>query len=91
MCDFARGIPVHVIHLQLCLYAQRDNVPSSMLTPHACYLAPGSSAAERQKRYRGLIAEAVDQDVIANIRHCANSGLVLGSEKFRLQAARMLE
>jgi putative transposase len=65
-------------------------VPSSMLKPHWCYLGLGSSAPERQKRYRGLMSEVVDQDVIAKIRHCANSGLVLGSEKFKLQVARMV-
>jgi hypothetical protein len=48
-------------------------------------------AAKKQERYRDLMGEALDQDVIAKFRHWANFGLVLGSEEFRLQVARMLE
>ncbi len=38
-----------------------------------------------KKAYRGLMSELVDLDAITKIRHCANTGLVLGSEKFRKQ------
>jgi hypothetical protein len=31
------------------------------------------------------MSELLDLDVIAKIRHCANTGLVIGSEKFRKQ------
>ena len=33
--------------------------------------------------------EALDADVIAKIRHCVNTGLVLGTETFRNQVASM--
>ena len=33
--------------------------------------------------------EALDADVIAKIRHCVNTGLVLGTEAFRNQVASM--
>jgi len=29
--------------------------------------------------------ETLDSDIIAKVRHCANKGLILGSEKFRQQ------
>jgi len=37
------------------------------------------------------MSEFVALDVIAKIRHCANTGLVLGTEKFRKQVADMIE
>ena len=64
-------------------------VPVSMWSPHAIYLSLGNHALARQKAYRRLVSEVLDVDVISKIRHCANSGLVLGSEKFRDQIAKM--
>ncbi len=37
------------------------------------------------------MSELLELDVIAKIRHCANTGLVLGTEKFRKQVAVMVE
>ena len=37
------------------------------------------------------MSEFVALDVIAKIRHCANTELVLGTEKFRKQVADMVE
>jgi putative transposase len=71
--------------------AHSFGVPAQMWKPHATYLALDGGTAKRQKRYRQLMNAALDQDVIAKIRHCANSGLVLGSEKFRSQVARRVE
>ena len=44
-----------------------------------------------QKAYRGLISGLLEQQVMVKIRHCVNTGLVLGSEKFRKQVAGMIE
>ena len=60
-----------------------------MWSPHAIYLSLGIHSLARQKAYRRLVSEVLDADVISKIRHCANSGLVLGSEKFRDQVAKM--
>jgi len=60
-----------------------------MWTPHASYQALGSQPEDRQCAYRDLISEALESDVIAKIRHCANAGLVLGSEAFRSQVVSM--
>jgi len=54
-------------------------------------LSLGDDAISRQQAYRGLMSEILDLDVIAKIRHCANTGLVLGTEKFRKQVADMVE
>ena len=59
--------------------------------PHADYLSRGDNAISRQQAYRGLMSELLDLDVMAKIRHCANTGLVLGTEKFRKQVAVMVE
>ena len=37
------------------------------------------------------MSELLDLDAIAKIRHCANTGLVLGTEKFKKQVADMVE
>jgi len=66
-------------------------VPVKLWSPHATYLALGKHAAERQRCYRELMNEALDQEVVAKIRHCASTGLVLGSEQFRAQVARMVQ
>ena len=48
--------------------------------PHAVYLSLGDNAKDRQNAYRGLISELLEQEVMVKIRHCVNTGLVLGSE-----------
>jgi len=66
-------------------------VRAGLWQPHAAYISLGDDSIARQIAYRGLMSELVDLDVIAKIRHCANTGLVLGSEKFRKQVAVMVE
>ena len=36
-----------------------------------------------------LINESLDIEVLAKVRHCANTGLVLGTELFRQQVQRL--
>ena len=57
----------------------------AMLTPHPLYLSLGDSQMARMKKYQELISTSLGADVIAKIRHCANKGLILGTEKFRQQ------
>ena len=66
-------------------------VAAKLWSPHAAYLALDGDKEARQRAYRALVSEALDQDVIAKIRHCANAGLVLGTEKFRSQVTKMVE
>ena len=57
----------------------------SMLTPHPSYLALGETRAARRTSYRALIGEKLDANITERIRHCANKGLVLGTQEFRQQ------
>jgi len=58
-------------------------------TPGDLYLSLGQNKAERQRAWRKGVNAVLDTDTIARIRHCANTGLVLGSEKFRVQVATL--
>jgi hypothetical protein len=44
---------------------------------------------QRQQAWRALINETLDIEVLAKVRHCANTGLVLGTESFRDQVHRL--
>jgi len=57
--------------------------PVTMWSPHPVYLNLGLTPKERQTAYRELVRTSIPTEVIAKIRHCANTGLVLGTEKFR--------
>ena len=69
--------------------AHSFGVRARLWKPHPVYLSLGDDEMTRQKAYRGLVGELVSLDVITKIRHCANTGLVLGSETFRKQIAAM--
>ena len=56
-----------------------------------CAVSLCDDAISRQQAYRGLMSELLDLEIIAKIRHCANTGLVLGTEKFRKQVAVLVE
>ncbi len=62
---------------------------TKMWAPHANYLALGNHAKARQSAYRSLFNEVLEIDVIAKIRQCVNTGLILGTETFRNQVASM--
>jgi len=59
--------------------------PARLWRPHAEYLALGATPTERAKCYRTIVADVLPSDVVQKIRHCVNTGLVLGSESFREQ------
>lgn len=61
----------------------------ALWTPHAIYDSLGDDDKTRQSRYRSSIKDTIDIDVVAKIRHCTNTGLVLGSEKFRKQVEEL--
>jgi putative transposase len=63
---------------------------AKMWTPHVNYLALGNHAQRRQTAYRELFSVAMDTNVVAKIRHCVNTGLVLGTGTFRDQVSAML-
>lgn len=55
---------------------------SPMLTPRPEYLALGSTAAERQTRYRHLVEAALEEDALQKIRRSLNEGRPLGDARF---------
>ena len=69
--------------------AHAFGAPVKFWTPGELYLSLDRVPAARQKAWRELVGEALDMHTIARIRHCANTGLVLGSEQFREQVAAL--
>ena len=57
--------------------------------PHDNYLNLGTNPAGRAKAYQHLMDEGLPVETINKIRHCLNTGLVLGTEVFRDQVARL--
>tara|TARA_R110002073_G_scaffold228345_6_gene389124 strand:+ start:113 stop:304 length:192 start_codon:yes stop_codon:yes gene_type:complete len=53
-----------------------------MWTPRPEYPGLGENETERQKIYREMMAQSLSAEVIQQIRHCLNTGLVLGTEAF---------
>jgi len=65
--------------------AHAFGVEPGLWSPHPLHLQLGSNKRSRQEYYRALMCEQPDVDVLAKIRHCANKGLILGTETFREQ------
>ncbi|MEO2183393.1 MAG: hypothetical protein ABGY43_13950 [bacterium] len=57
----------------------------SILPPYPLSLSPEETQSARLTSYGGFIGERLGADVIAKVRHCANKGLIPGTEKFRQQ------
>lgn len=60
-------------------------LPVKIWSPHPLYRAFGETPKQRQQAYRQRITQQLDQAVITKIRHCINTGMPLGSEKFKAQ------
>jgi len=65
--------------------AHAFGVHARLWTPHPLYLGLGNNQKARQQGWRELIKEPLDVEVLSRIRHCAHTGLVLGTESFREQ------
>jgi putative transposase len=65
--------------------AHAFGVVANLWSPHHLYRDLGTNNKERQRAWRELIGDALDIEVLSKIRHCANTGLVLGTESFREQ------
>lgn len=65
--------------------AHAFGLSAKLWSPHALYLGLGSHGYERQRAWRELINQTLDVEVLSKIRHCANTGLTLGTEDFREQ------
>ncbi len=58
-------------------------------SPHDLYIELGRNLEQRQKAWRALTSESLDTEAMAKVRHCANTGLVLGTKAFREQVRQL--
>lgn len=64
---------------------------SSLCTPHPEYLKLGETDNERLKNYRKLFAVHLEPALLKEIRDSVNTGLVLGTERFKDELAANLQ
>jgi putative transposase len=69
--------------------AHAFGLEAQLWSPHHLYLGLGKNKRQRQQAWRELITKTLDIEVLAKVRHCANTGLVLGTESFRQQVRRL--
>lgn len=62
-----------------------------LITEHRVYTALAATAIERRNAYRNLFRDAVDPEVLTDIREATNACQVLGNDAFRAQIATMLK
>lgn len=65
--------------------------PDVLLSIHPLYGALGSTDDERQQNYRTLFSGQIEKQTLENIRETANSGWVLGDDRFREQVEEQLK
>ena len=58
-------------------------------SPQDRYRGLGKNDKQRREAWRDLTDETLDIEVLAKVRHCVNTGLVLGTESFREQVHRL--
>lgn len=63
---------------------------SSLVTPHELYGRMGADPLLRQRAYRELCADALDDDAVSEVRRATKSNLALGSETFTEQMADLM-
>jgi REP-associated tyrosine transposase len=63
----------------------------ALITPHALYLALGSSPSEQQVAYRALFEAHLESSTLEVIREATNKGAVLGNDRFREQIEATLQ
>jgi len=56
---------------------------NELLTPHAEYLALGSTTSERHRAYQALIDQQIEDEQLDEIRESTNKGWPLGTERFK--------
>jgi putative transposase len=69
--------------------AHAFGIHAGMWSPHILYLNLGKNGIQRQRAWRDLVNDSLDIELLAKIRHCANTGLILGTECFRDQVSTL--
>jgi len=64
--------------------------PDPLVTPHPTYLALGRGGPDRRAAYRELLAEALPEDTLAEVRIYLQQQRALGTDRFREQVQAKL-
>jgi putative transposase len=68
----------HPVHYRWSSYVANANAKfDSLVSPHSIYLSLGASDHERGERYRALIQQGLDEDIVNEIRFATNSSAIL--------------
>jgi putative transposase len=70
--------------------AHAEGKPDSLAVEPAIFRRLGSGAAERQKAYRNLFKQPLEQSFVDGLRAASNGGWALGSDKFKQKIAKAL-
>jgi len=64
-------------------------IESKLRSPHPLYLGLGNSKLKRLERYRELFEGEIDGPILFDIRMALNTGLVLGTGKFKKEVEEL--
>jgi len=64
--------------------------PDTLISPHDCWLLLGEDDQSRTAFYRALFNDTLEQTDIEQIRHCVNTGLPTGNDRFRRDIEKSL-
>ena len=70
--------------------ANAGGTDDPLVRPHPLYLALGPSAEARQKAYRQLFEQCLDDDFVAEVRAATQGGWAIGGERFKEEIAARL-
>lgn len=85
------GMVTHPRHYRWSSYRiNAEGKASALLTPHAQYLALGSTDEARRESYRQLFRGELDPEVVQEIRDATNGNFALGGERFKREIEMVL-
>ena len=64
--------------------------PDTLISPHDCWLLLGEDDQARIATYEALCKDVLEQADIEHIRHCVNTGLPTGNDRFRRDIEKSL-
>jgi putative transposase len=64
---------------------------SDLLAPHEKYLYPGATLPARQLAYRELFRQALDPELVHDMRDTVQTGTPPGNDRFREQIEQTLQ
>jgi putative transposase len=64
--------------------------PDTLISPHDCWLLLGEDDQARTAAYEALCKDVLEQADIEHIRHCVNTGLPTGNDRFRREIEKSL-